>query len=299
MAAWRASGGAAFDAFDRFSQQSGKYDAAATVERWEHYPRSPPSKLGAGTLFYLARQAVPGWQKPSEERRRTEPIEPTYPATNVQPAGAVRDAIEDTLRQFGRRAMAYYIAKADADEDDPAPIAPADGIKTSTGTSKSSLLAAFIALDTADRPLRHKPATQLPLPLALSSACRLDRRQDERSPAAVLMHTSVAGPCPDAQTQQRACEDLCRTRTCAKVGGEVGGRSRPPRLRSRDPRENPDVRRPRRRQDYERDRGPRRGVLLRGQKPGGRDPAERRHRPELRLPTAEKRPAPRRLDRQP
>lgn len=65
MAAWRASSGHAFAAFDAWSQKSPKYDAQATVARWEHYPSSPPNRIGAGTLFQLAAQAVPGWRKPS------------------------------------------------------------------------------------------------------------------------------------------------------------------------------------------------------------------------------------------
>jgi Primase C terminal 2 (PriCT-2) len=51
MAAWTASSGAAFEAFDNWSKKSQKYNAAATVARWEHYAASPPDRIGAGTIF--------------------------------------------------------------------------------------------------------------------------------------------------------------------------------------------------------------------------------------------------------
>ena len=57
MAAWLASCGheLVFAAFDKFSQKSKKYDATRTHERWyRKYPSSPPTSIGAGTLFMLA-----------------------------------------------------------------------------------------------------------------------------------------------------------------------------------------------------------------------------------------------------
>jgi hypothetical protein len=46
--------------FDSWSAKSVKYDPYATIARWNHWHRSPPSRLSAGTLIYLARQA--GWR---------------------------------------------------------------------------------------------------------------------------------------------------------------------------------------------------------------------------------------------
>jgi hypothetical protein len=46
--------------FDDWSSKSPKYDPYETVARWRHYHRSPPSRLTAGTLVHLAREA--GWQ---------------------------------------------------------------------------------------------------------------------------------------------------------------------------------------------------------------------------------------------
>jgi hypothetical protein len=63
MAAWAASSGEASEAFDKWSQKSSKYDAATTEARWKHYAKSPPDRIGAGTIFYEADKLVPGWRK--------------------------------------------------------------------------------------------------------------------------------------------------------------------------------------------------------------------------------------------
>jgi hypothetical protein len=47
-------------AFDDFSAKSTKYNPYETSARWQHYHRSPPDRIGLGTLIRLARQA--GWQ---------------------------------------------------------------------------------------------------------------------------------------------------------------------------------------------------------------------------------------------
>jgi hypothetical protein len=65
MATWAATQGKGFAAFDAWSQKSVKYNPDVTRGRWDHYPSSPPNDIGAGTLFYLAAQAKPGWRKPS------------------------------------------------------------------------------------------------------------------------------------------------------------------------------------------------------------------------------------------
>jgi Primase C terminal 2 (PriCT-2) len=66
MATWRATGGVepGFDAFDVWSRKSEVevYNAAETRERWMHYFKSPPTKVGAGTIFYLANRHAPGWR---------------------------------------------------------------------------------------------------------------------------------------------------------------------------------------------------------------------------------------------
>jgi hypothetical protein len=65
MACWRATGGSeeGFAAFDGWSNKSGKYNAKTTRERWDGFSRSPPNSIGAGTLFWLANEAAPDWQR--------------------------------------------------------------------------------------------------------------------------------------------------------------------------------------------------------------------------------------------
>jgi hypothetical protein len=59
MAIWSASGGTAdgFECFNAWSQKSHKYNAVTTRKRWEGYAKSPPTQIGAGTIFHLAKEA--------------------------------------------------------------------------------------------------------------------------------------------------------------------------------------------------------------------------------------------------
>jgi hypothetical protein len=63
MATWRATGGSdkGLEYFDAWSQKYDGYDVRKTAERWGAYFRSPPDRIGAGTIFYLANEAVPNW----------------------------------------------------------------------------------------------------------------------------------------------------------------------------------------------------------------------------------------------
>jgi hypothetical protein len=79
MAIWAATEGsetgrALWLAFSAKSSKSnnnaGQFDAAAAHERWKHYPTSPPTKIGAGTLFWLAEKACPGWMRPSKHAHK-------------------------------------------------------------------------------------------------------------------------------------------------------------------------------------------------------------------------------------
>ncbi len=64
MATWAASGGAAFLDFAEWSYSSKKHDHKATVAEWNSCGRSPPTKLGFGTLYHLAKQH--GWKPPHD-----------------------------------------------------------------------------------------------------------------------------------------------------------------------------------------------------------------------------------------
>jgi hypothetical protein len=66
MAVWRATGGSAegFAAWDAWSRKSPKYNADNTAKKWAAFFKSPPTKIGAGTLVHLARQIDPFWDRP-------------------------------------------------------------------------------------------------------------------------------------------------------------------------------------------------------------------------------------------
>ena len=63
MATWGATRGSeeGFAAFDAWSRKWVGYDEANTRKAWEQLTKSPPTRIGAGTLFYHARQADPNW----------------------------------------------------------------------------------------------------------------------------------------------------------------------------------------------------------------------------------------------
>ena len=67
MTTWRASGGSAegLAAWKAWSAKSSKHSDAACEQRWRHWFRSPPTRLGFASLYRLARQANPLWVKPS------------------------------------------------------------------------------------------------------------------------------------------------------------------------------------------------------------------------------------------
>ena len=63
MAIFAASGGSrdGFPIFDHFSKKAAKYNAHTTMERWQSYHRSPPTRIGFGSLHHWACQADPNW----------------------------------------------------------------------------------------------------------------------------------------------------------------------------------------------------------------------------------------------
>lgn len=67
MAIWSATDGSqeGLEVAQEWSAKSAKHDQAATAARWAHYSTSPPTKIGAGTLFHLAHIEEPEWTKPS------------------------------------------------------------------------------------------------------------------------------------------------------------------------------------------------------------------------------------------
>jgi Bifunctional DNA primase/polymerase, N-terminal/Primase C terminal 2 (PriCT-2) len=62
MALFAATGGEGFKLFDAWSHRSSKYDPAVTLAKWEALHGCPPHEIGAGTILYLAEEAVPDWK---------------------------------------------------------------------------------------------------------------------------------------------------------------------------------------------------------------------------------------------
>ena len=54
-------------AFHEWSAKAKAYNQANTEARWQHYFRSPPTKLGFGSLVWRAREAAPGWRYENPE----------------------------------------------------------------------------------------------------------------------------------------------------------------------------------------------------------------------------------------
>lgn len=104
MAAWLATEGdwhGGFQAFDAWSAQSWKYDPEKTVEQWDHFYRSPPEHIGAGTLFWLAAKHSPGWIKPSvrfDAGKWHEAVEEPQEHAAERPAAGASDLFGEDLR---------------------------------------------------------------------------------------------------------------------------------------------------------------------------------------------------------
>jgi hypothetical protein len=65
MATWLATDGhkEGFEAWCRWLQRSGQFDANRAGKRWRHYFKSPPDRLRLATLIFLANQVDPNWQQ--------------------------------------------------------------------------------------------------------------------------------------------------------------------------------------------------------------------------------------------
>jgi hypothetical protein len=63
LATWRATDGDdyGFQAFDQWSAKSSKYNARFTEKTWDGFSKSPPNRIGIGTLIFLAGEAEPDW----------------------------------------------------------------------------------------------------------------------------------------------------------------------------------------------------------------------------------------------
>ena len=109
-----------FALFDGWSRHSAKYDAKETQKRWAGYRRSPPTHIGAGTIYHFAERSgwIPGadiylnphkrqaaeTQPAAELIAKAEavvapkPTQQTTPAGITKPAGILGDMVEEITR---------------------------------------------------------------------------------------------------------------------------------------------------------------------------------------------------------
>jgi putative DNA primase/helicase len=103
LAIWRATGGSeeGFAIWDEWSRKSGRYDADNTRREWESITRSPPTRIGGGSIFFHANQVDPRWRQ-------------SVPGTVVLARGVPVESAAAFIRQGyqanGTPALAYYRA---------------------------------------------------------------------------------------------------------------------------------------------------------------------------------------------
>ena len=111
MAAWAATGGseAGREAFAKWSAKSSKNDPAATEARWQHYKSFPATKVGFGTLVYLARMYSPGWTygnardgntKDCTDEFAVELIDPVDLGAQFDPPTLPRGLLPQVIEEF-------------------------------------------------------------------------------------------------------------------------------------------------------------------------------------------------------
>lgn len=105
MALWAATAGssAGLAAWHAFSEKSQKYDASATTERWLHYSNSPPSRIGAGSIFHMVKETYPGWQRPSAAAARSALWAKQEREFRQQIANGAFEATEGIAGELGSR----------------------------------------------------------------------------------------------------------------------------------------------------------------------------------------------------
>jgi hypothetical protein len=114
MAIWAATGGSTSGrmAWHSWSELNGSYDVQATNDRWDHYFTSPPTQIGAGTLFHMARASRPRLE---DDLGYLESLEQHYAA---RPSVKVEDDVE------APKAATKKSLWVDLDEWDEGAIAP-------------------------------------------------------------------------------------------------------------------------------------------------------------------------------
>ncbi len=118
MAIYGATAGSAagWQMFNTFSRQDACYDPEVTLERWQHYDKSPPTQVGAAFLYHEAERF--GWEKPGDLGHSTEGL---ASVDRMQDIAALADA-----SQSGKSGdVENGNSTADAEVDKPQPEASA------------------------------------------------------------------------------------------------------------------------------------------------------------------------------
>ena len=128
MACWNATNGheKGFDAFNEWCRKSPtKYDAAKVRGRWEHYFNSPPTQIGAGTIFEKANEAQPGWralrgltiEQINEVLRLAKLAPPQYDAERKETAKRLALRVSTLDDIVGRLSSRMMMSDEDNDTD--------------------------------------------------------------------------------------------------------------------------------------------------------------------------------------
>jgi hypothetical protein len=85
MAVWRATGGSnlGYEALRHWSMRNPSYSEAEVSKRWRHYSTSPPTLIGAGTLFHMAAEARAAEQPTQDDVQFVQA--PVTPITQIMP----------------------------------------------------------------------------------------------------------------------------------------------------------------------------------------------------------------------
>lgn len=109
MATFAATGGSSqgLEIFHEWSKRSDKYHAGRTDEKWQKMHQAPPTNIGAGTIYFKASEACPGWDRISVENFYAHlpshdyifvPTRDHWPAASVD-AVVPRQPLTDALGQ--------------------------------------------------------------------------------------------------------------------------------------------------------------------------------------------------------
>jgi putative DNA primase/helicase len=168
LALWRATGGSqeGLQMWIWWSARSRKFTPGACEERWAHFFKSPPTRIGAGTIFFRARQA--GWEDElfaptppiwlplpppehpvandnlSEDDKATgAPANDNEDTTTTEAIEAARASLRAHVRGFLTRAQAWHAAPAN-DREGPEHAALAATLGIGKSTIARAELPAFI-----------------------------------------------------------------------------------------------------------------------------------------------------------